>query len=120
MDQPARAADSPRSASRPSATTAVPASFTASAAATLTLTKRTCGQPNAVRDAVVKSLYLVPIPITTSACAAIRLAAAVPVLPSAPRASGWSNGRDPFPAWVSATGTPAASANARSSAVASA
>ena len=68
----------------------MPASFTASAAATLTLTKQTCGQPNAVRDAVVKSLYRVPIPMTTSASPASWLAAAVPVLPIAPTASGWS------------------------------
>ena len=98
----------------------MPASVTASAAATLTLTKRTRGPLNAVRDAVVKSLYRVPMPMTTSASLAIALAAVVPVLPSAPRASGWSNGRDPFPACVSDTGMPAASANARSSAVASA
>ena len=90
VDQPASAPASPRSASRASATSAVPASFTASAAATLTLTNRTCGSANTVRDAVVKSLYRVPIPITTSAWLASRLAAVVPVLPIAPSASGWS------------------------------
>jgi hypothetical protein len=54
------------------------------------LTNRTFGCPNTVRDAVVKSLYLVPMPMTTSACLAIWLAAALPVLPMAPSASGWS------------------------------
>jgi hypothetical protein len=61
-----------------------------SSAATLTLTNRTPSAPNAVRDAVVKSLHRVPTPITTSASAASRLAAVVPVLPTAPTASGWS------------------------------
>ena len=34
------------------------------------LTKRTSGLVNAVRDALVKSLYRVPIPMTTSASVA--------------------------------------------------
>jgi hypothetical protein len=44
----------------------------------------------AVREAVVKSLYRVPTPITRSASRAIAFAAVVPVLPTAPSDSGWS------------------------------
>ena len=53
-------------------------------------TNRTPGSLNAVRDALVKSLYRVPIPITTSASAASALAAVVPVAPTAPTDCGWS------------------------------
>ncbi len=69
---------------------------------------------------MVKSLYRVPIPMTTSARRAKWLAAGEPVAPIAPRFSGWSNGNDPLPAWVSLIGMPVASTNARSSSLASA
>ncbi len=68
----------------------MPACFAASGAATLRLTNRTPGSANRVCEAVVKSVYRVPTPMITSAEWAIRLAAVVPVLPMAPRASGWS------------------------------
>ena len=54
------------------------------------LTKRTSGAAKRLREAVVKSLYLVPTPITTSASPATRLAAVVPVAPIAPNERGWS------------------------------
>ena len=54
------------------------------------LTNRTSGFWKAVRQAVVKSEYRVPIPITTSASRATALAAVVPVEPIAPRHCGWS------------------------------
>jgi hypothetical protein len=63
------------------------------------LTNRTAGFWNAVRLAVVKSEYRVPMPITTSASRAIALAAVVPVEPIAPRHCGWSYTRVPLPAW---------------------
>ena len=91
----------------------------ASNSATLTFTKRTSSARNAVFDAVVKSLQRVPMPITTSASAATRFAANVPVTPTAPSAEGWSNGSEPFPACVSPTGIPVCSQNARSASVAS-
>ena len=77
-------------------------------------TKVTWGFWNAVRLAVVKSLYLVPIPITRSASAARRLAAGVPVAPTPPRFRGWSQGSEPPPAWLVPTGIPVDSANWRS------
>ncbi len=63
-------------------------SLAASNAATLRLTNRTSGSANAVRDAVVKSLYRVPTPMTTSAAAASALAGGVPVEPTPPTAWG--------------------------------
>ena len=51
--------------------------------------------------------------------AAKRFAASVPVTPTAPSASGWSYGSEPFPAWVSPTGIPALSTSCRSASVAS-
>ena len=72
-----------------------------------------------MRLAVVKSEKRVPIPSTRSASAATRLAANVPVAPIAPSDSGWSYASAPFPAWVSATGIPARSANDRSASAAS-
>ena len=68
----------------------MPACLAASTAATLTLTNRTPGSRKAVRLAVVKSDQRVPMPTTTSASAAIRLAASVPVAPIAPSDNGWS------------------------------
>ena len=72
-----------------------------------------------VREAVVKSLYLVPTPITTSAVRAMALAAAVPVLPMAPSATRVVVAQRALPAWVSATGIPVRSASAASAAAAS-
>ena len=112
------AAASASIASRASATIATAECFPASASATFTLTKRTSGRANAVLDAVVKSVQRVPIPMTRSASRAMRFAASVPVAPIAPRESGWSYGREPFPACVSATGMPDASTNRRSASVA--
>ena len=83
------------------------------------LTNRTPGSANTVREAVVKSLHLVPMPITTSARAASSLAAVVPVAPIAPAHSGSSKRMVPLPAWVCPTGMPNASANAFSACVAS-
>ena len=91
----------------------------ASKSAMFTLTKRTASLRNAVFDAVVKSDQRVPMPITTSASAAMRFAAKVPVAPIAPSDDGWSYGSDPFPACVSPTGMPVASQSARSAFVAS-
>ncbi len=85
---------------------------------TLTLTNRTPGAAKAVREAVVKSLQRVPMPITRSASRASALAAVVPVAPIAPTEAGWSYGSEPLPAWVSATGMPVASTSSRSAAVA--
>ncbi len=82
-------------------------------------TKRTPGSWKADFDAVVKSLHRVPTPMTTSASRARRFAADVPVAPTAPRLSGWSETSAPRPAWVSHTGMPVASAKARRAAVAS-
>ncbi|BDZ42103.1 hypothetical protein GCM10025865_14020 [Paraoerskovia sediminicola] len=48
------------------------------------LTNRTSGSWKAVREPEVKSLYLVPMPMTTSAAAAIRFAAVEPVAPTPP------------------------------------
>ena len=84
----------------------------------MTLTKRTPGSWKADFDAVVKSLQRVPTPMTRSASWASRLAAAVPVAPTAPSDSGCSEGSAPRPACVSATGMPVASTSARSAAVA--
>ena len=67
----------------------------------------------------MKSLYRVPTPITTSASRASALATGVPVEPTPPTACGWSHSSAPLPAWVSPTGMPVASANARSASVAS-
>jgi len=87
---------------------------------TFRLTNRTSGLANTERLAVVKSEKRVPIPMTTSACAASVFAAAVPVAPIAPTDEAWSHGSDPLPAWVSPTGMPVASTNAASAPVASA
>ena len=67
----------------------------------------------------MKSEYRVPTPITTSASRASALATGEPVEPTPPTASGWSQRMAPLPAWVSATGIPVASANARRASVAS-
>ena len=72
-----------------------------------------------MRDAVVKSLYRVPMPRTTSASRASALATGEPVAPTPPTAHGWSQARAPLPAWVSETGIPVASANRRRAALAS-
>ena len=64
----------------------------------------------------MKSLQRVPIPITRSASAASRFAAAVPVAPTAPSASGWSESSEPLPACVSPTGMPVALGERRSAA----
>ena len=82
------------------------------------LTNRTSGSWKAVRLAVVKSEYRVPIPMTTSASRAIALAAVVPVEPIAPRHCGWSNRSVPLPAWLWPTGMPVASQNAARASVA--
>ncbi len=117
--QPASASRSASSAARASASTGRALCLAASNAATLTLTKRTWGSWKADFDAVVKSLQRVPMPMTRSASRASRLAAAVPVAPTAPSESGWSDGSAPRPACVSHTGMPVSCANARSAAVAS-
>ena len=83
------------------------------------LTNRTPGSAKTVREAVVKSLHLVPMPMTTSARAASSLAAGVPVAPIAPTHSGSSERIDPLPACVWPTGMPNVPANDRSAAVAS-
>ena len=67
----------------------------------------------------MKSLHLVPTPITTSARAASSLAAVVPVAPIAPAHSGSPKRMVPLPAWVCPTGMPNASANSVSASVAS-
>ena len=104
------------SASRASATSVAADSLSASMRATLTFTKRTPSAANTVREAVVKSLYRVPTPMTRSASAATASAAVVPVAPIAPSACGWSYGSEPLPACVSPTGIPVASAKAASAA----
>ena len=71
-------------------------------------------------EEVVKSVYLVPTPIMTSASLAISLAAEHPVTPIPPRFSGWSNRTAPLPAWVSPNGIPVFSANCLNSLWASA
>jgi hypothetical protein len=91
----------------------------ASKAATLMFTKRTPGSWNADFDAVVKSLQRVPRPTTTSASRASRFAAALPVAPTAPRESRWSDESEPRPACVSQTGMPVASTSSRRAPVAS-
>ena len=90
----------------------------ASIAATLMLMKRTSGFWNAVRDAVVKSSYRVPIPMIRSASAAMAFAAVVPVEPIAPSENWWSHGRTPTPACVFPTGMPVSSTNLASSSLA--
>jgi hypothetical protein len=72
----------------------------------LTFTNCTPASWKAVREAVVKSLYRVPMPMTTSASAAMRFAAVVPVAPMPPRYWGWSQVSEPPPAWVVPTGMP--------------
>lgn len=96
-----------------------PECLAASSDATLTFTNVTSGFWNAVREAVVKSLYRVPMPMTTSARAARALATGEPVEPTPPTACGWSQETAPLPACVSATGMPVACANARNCSVAS-
>ena len=104
---------------RASPTSGGPSCFAASKSATLTLMKLTPACANAVFDAVVKSDQRVPIPITRSASAAMRLAANVPVTPIAPSADGWSYGSEPLPACVSLSGMPVCSTKRRSASVAS-
>src|SRR3954464_8898312 len=65
-----------------------PECLATSSGVTLRLTNRTSGSWNAVFDAVVKSLYLVPMPTTTSASLASALATGEPVEPTPPPASG--------------------------------
>ncbi len=81
-----------------------------------------------VWEAVVKSVYRVPTPITRSAVRASSSATAVPVWPMPPTSQGWSWGdlpaeggesSEPLPAWVAATGMPVTSAKARSASSAS-
>ena len=72
-----------------------------------------------VREAVTKSPIRVPMPMTTSASRASRLAARPPFVPAGPAFIGWFQGRAPLPAWVSTTGMPKRVANAASSSVAS-
>src|SRR4030095_6255444 len=60
------------------------------------LTNRTPSAANSDLDAVVKSVHLVPIPMTTSASAARAFAAAVPVAPMPPPDAGWAYLRAPF------------------------
>ena len=62
-----------------SPTRGIPESLNASNEATLMFTKATSGLWNAVLDAVVKSEYRVPMPITTSASCAMMFAPLVPV-----------------------------------------
>jgi hypothetical protein len=116
---PPSAASSAESPARASATIGNADSLAASNPATLMLTNFTSGFWNAVRDAVVKSLYRVPTPITTSASRASRLATGVPVEPTPPTEFGWSQPIAPLPAWVSATGMPVCRANRSSSSDAS-
>ena len=71
-----------------SPTRGTPECLWASNAAMLILTNLTSGSWNAVFEAVVKSEYLVPIPITQSASREMIFAPAVPVAPSAPRQEG--------------------------------
>ena len=85
------------SVARASATSGSAPCLAASKPATLTFTNRTPGSWKADFDAVVKSLQRVPIPITRSASRAMRLAAAVPVAPTAPRLSWWSETSAPTP-----------------------
>ena len=91
----------------------------ASSSHTLIATKRTAGSWNALFDIVVKSVSRVPTASTRSASRAHWLAASVPVTPRAPSVSGWSHAIALFPACVSATAMPAASANRRSASLAS-
>ena len=112
------AAASASSPARASHTRGRPLSLNASTLATFTLMKRTLAPSNSVFDAVVKSVHRVPTPMTRSASRPMRFAADVPVAPIAPSESGWSYGRDPLPACVSATGMPLRSAKSRSAVVA--
>ncbi len=66
---------------------------------------------NSHLEAVVKSVYRVPTPMTTSASLAISLAAEQPVTPTPPKFRGWSQTTALLPAWVSAKGMPVVSAN---------
>ena len=85
------------------------------------LTNRTSGFWKMVRDAVVKSEYRVPMPITTSASRGERVRGRVAGgADRAERSAGGRSGSEPLPAWVSATGMPVASTNARSASLASA
>jgi len=106
--------------SRASATTISAECLAASKASTLTLMNATSGLAKIVCDAVVKSEYRVPMPITRSASRATVFAAVLPVEPTPPTAIRWSQLIAPLPAWVSATGIPVASAKARSCSQASA
>ena len=54
------------------------------------LTKRTPGSLNWVLEAVVKSEYRVPTPMTRSALSAMWLPESPPVEPTPPMAQGWS------------------------------
>ena len=70
---------------------------------------------NSAQEPVVKSCSRVPTASTTSASSASRLAADVPVTPTAAMLSGWSSGSEDLPACVSQTGMPCASAKVASS-----
>ena len=75
-------------ASRASATTISALCLAASKGVTLMLTKRTPGSLNWVLEAVVKSEYRVPMPITRSALSAMWLPESPPVEPTPPMAQG--------------------------------
>ncbi|ESY00626.1 hypothetical protein X753_28655 [Mesorhizobium sp. LNJC399B00] len=70
---------------------------------------------NSAHEPVVKSCRRVPIASTTSASSASRLAADVPVTPTAAMFSGCVSGSEDLPPCVSQTGMPALSANFASS-----
>ncbi len=108
-----------RRASLASATTGRAPSLCASRATTLMPAKRTPGCWNREFDPVVRSISRVPTAITRSASRASAFAARVPVTPMPPSASS-PPGRAPFPAEVSATGTPRRSDSSASSGRASA
>ena len=71
---------------------------------------------NKLCDPVVKSCKRVPTANTTSACAAMVLAAGEPVTPTAPKLRASSHGKLLLPAWVSMTGIPWVWAKARKAA----
>ena len=77
---------------------------------------RSCSFLNSAQEPVVKSCSRVPTASTRSASSARRLAAEVPVTPTAPMLSGCSSGSDDLPPCVSQTGMPVASANSASAA----
>ena len=80
---------------------------------------RRSGLRNRSHEPVVKSCSRVPTARIRSASAASALAAEVPVTPMEPTESLWLAGIDDLPDWVSATGTPWASAKPASASIAS-